>query len=112
VIANKTMQLYEELSLNALPALQTQFFDGWVLRFTNGYSYTNRANSVNMIYPATLNIEDKITECEKRYFAQGLPAVFKITDGLDIEIENLLHQKGYTVLSPKNINCEASVLQH
>jgi GNAT superfamily N-acetyltransferase len=92
--------LYEELSLNALPALQTQFYDGWVLRFTDGYSYTNRANSVNLLYPSTLDLQTKIIECEKRYFAQGLPAVFKITDGTDMEIDMALNQKGYEKAKP------------
>ena len=48
--------LYEELSLNALPALQTQFYDGWVFRYTSGYGYTNRANSVNLLYPSMLDL--------------------------------------------------------
>ena len=58
--------LYEELSLNAWPSLQTQFYDGWVLLYTNGYSYTSRANSVNLLYPSTLDVYEKIAECESR----------------------------------------------
>ena len=92
--------LYEELSLNALPALQTQFYDGWVLRFTSGYGYTNRANSVNILYPSAIDINTKLAECEKRYFAQGLPAVFKITDGVNEGFDKFLENKGYTVASP------------
>ena len=97
---NNQILLYEELSLNALPALQTQFYDGWVLRYTSGYGYTNRANSVNLLYPSMLDLQTKIAECEKRYFEQGLPAVFKITDSTDTELDKLLDQKGYTVASP------------
>ena len=92
--------LYEELSLNALPALQTQFYDGWILRYTSGFGYTNRANSVNILYPSTIDIDEKIAECVKRYFAQNLPAVFKITDGADKEFDAILENKGYTVLNP------------
>ena len=91
--------MYEELSLNALPALQTQFYDGWVLRFTVGYSYTSRANSVNMLYGSTLDLDTKIAECERRYFGLDKPAVFKITDSTDADIDNLLSQKGYTALA-------------
>jgi ribosomal protein S18 acetylase RimI-like enzyme len=80
--------------------LQTQFYDGWVLRYTNGYSYTSRANSVNLLYPSTLDVCEKITECEKRYFAQGVPAIFKITDGVDVEFDKLLAEKGYEVVTP------------
>jgi len=100
---NPIILLYEELSLNALPATQTQFYDGWVLRFTSGYGYTNRANSVNLLYLSTLAPEEKIAECESRYFAQGRPAVFKITDSTDTEIDKLLEQKGYSVLHPTYI---------
>jgi len=94
--------LYEELSMNALPALQTQFYDGWILRFTSGYSYTNRANSVNLLYPSKfkIDINTKITECEKRYFEQGLSAVFKITDDADAEFDKLLENKEYKMISP------------
>jgi ribosomal protein S18 acetylase RimI-like enzyme len=97
---NDQIFLYEELSLNAWPSLQTQFYDGWVLRYTNGYSYTSRANSVNLLYPSTLDVHDKIAECERRYFAQGVPAIFKITDGVDIEFDKLLAEKGYEVVTP------------
>jgi len=97
---NDTVLLYEELSLNALPALQTQFYDGWVLRYTNGYGYTNRANSVNILYPSKIDMGTKVTECEKRYFAQGLPAVFKITDSLDGNLDSFLEGKRYDVVTP------------
>ena len=90
--------LYEELSLNAHPALQTQLYDGWVLRFANGY--TSRANSINPLYPSFFDIQEKIAECEKRYFAQGLPTVFKLTDGSDPSIDNALEEKGYDVVTP------------
>ena len=95
---NGTVLLYEELSLNAHPALQTQFYDGWALRFARGY--TNRANSINPLYPSALDLQTKINECEKRYSAQGLPAVYKLTDGSDPDIDNLLGQQGYTIVTP------------
>ncbi|MCL2773265.1 MAG: GNAT family N-acetyltransferase [Oscillospiraceae bacterium] len=95
---NETILMYEELSFNAHPALQTQFYDGWILRFANGY--TNRANSVNPLYLSVLGLQTKIAECEKRYFSQGLPVVYKLTDGTDPDIDSLLEQKGYTKVAP------------
>jgi ribosomal protein S18 acetylase RimI-like enzyme len=97
---NQNILLYEELSLNAVPALQTQFYDGWVLRFTDGYRYTNRASSVNPLYPSAIDLPAKVAECEKRYFSQGLPAVFKFCGEAGTELEALLEQRGYAVLSP------------
>jgi ribosomal protein S18 acetylase RimI-like enzyme len=94
---NKVL-LYEELSLNSHPALQTQLYDGWVLRYANGY--TNRANSVSPLYQSTLDLHKKIDECETRYFAQKLPSVFKLTDFSDPDIEKILDEKGYTIVTP------------
>jgi GNAT superfamily N-acetyltransferase len=90
--------LYEELSLNSHPALQTQLYDGWVLRFANGY--TNRANSISPLYPCNLDLNEKITECEARYSAQGLPVVFKLTDNSDPDIDKILDEKGYAIVTP------------
>ena len=67
----------EELSLNAWPALNTAFYDGWVLRFAEGY--TRRANSINPLYPSTLDPIEKIRVCEEIYAARGQDIVFKLT---------------------------------
>jgi hypothetical protein len=75
---SNSIRYLEELSFNAHPSLQTQYYDGWVLRFANGYS--SRANSVNAIYPSTIDLKEKIEECEKRYFKHDLPCIFKVTD--------------------------------
>lgn len=39
---------FEELALNALPAILTEFYDGWILRYSNGYTF--RGNSINPLY--------------------------------------------------------------
>jgi len=79
------IQFYEELAINTHPALQTQLYDGWVLRFSNGY--TNRANSVSPLYPSNLPGEEKVAHCEQIYAAQELPAVFKLTDASPAGLE-------------------------
>ena len=99
---------YEELSFNAHPSLQTQFYDGWVLRFAHGY--TKRANSISPLYPSELDLrpdsisplysskfdlQTKIAECEKRYFEQGLMAAYKLTEITDPDIDKLLEERGY-----------------
>ena len=48
----------EELSINAWPSLQTMLYDGWVLRFSDGY--TKRANSSNPLYGGVLSVDEKI----------------------------------------------------
>ncbi len=67
----------EELSLNAWPSLQTIYYDGWVLRFAN--RYTRRANSINPIYPSTLDPLEKIAHCEAVYRGHAQPIIYKLT---------------------------------
>lgn len=84
----------EELSMSAWPSLHTKLYDGWVLRFSDGY--TRRANSVNPIYESTISLDEKIDFCEKEYGLRNLPTVFKLTaeskpDGIDVR----LAERGY-----------------
>ena len=74
---SKWIQKIEELSLNALPAMQTQIYDGWVIRFADGY--TKRANSISPIYTSNENVKKKISNCEQLYFARNDKAVYKVT---------------------------------
>jgi GNAT superfamily N-acetyltransferase len=96
------IRLLEELSLNAWPALQTVLYDGWLLRFANGY--TRRANSVQALYPSTLDLEEKIAYCEAMYGAHGLNTVFKPT-GIEQppDFEVALVQRGYILDAPTSV---------
>ncbi len=97
----------EELSMNAWPSLQTRLYDGWVLRFSDGY--TKRANSINPLYQSTIDLEEKITVCEKTYEQQNLPVVFKIIEKYtQSEIESILDARKYvrldeTIVMTKNL---------
>ena len=91
-------RLYEELSLNAHPSLQTQLYDGWILRYANGY--TNRANSICPLYPSEIDPLTKIAECEKRYFERGMSTTFKLTDDSDPGLDSALAGRGYTIVTP------------
>jgi ribosomal protein S18 acetylase RimI-like enzyme len=66
----------EEISLNAWPATQTVLYDGWVLRFAEGY--TRRANSISPLYPSSLTLDAKLDTCERLYRERGLPVIFKL----------------------------------
>ncbi len=86
----------EELSLNAWPALQTLLWDGWVLRFANGY--TRRANSVNPLYPGDDDVSSKIEACARIYRRQGLDVVFKITPAVQpATLDDALAARGYAI---------------
>ncbi|SHJ64315.1 Ribosomal protein S18 acetylase RimI [Geosporobacter subterraneus DSM 17957] len=96
------IQKIEELSMNALPALSTVFVDGWILRFANGYS--KRANSVNPIYPCSVNLESNVAICERLFQENNLDTVFKLTEQEEIyKLDELLSQRGYSYEAKTNI---------
>ena len=80
--------------MNAWPSLQTLLYDGWVLRFADGY--TKRANSVHPLYSSSLNVEEKIRACEEIYQSKELDVVFKLTASAQSEnLDKVLAAKGY-----------------
>lgn len=92
----------EELSLNAWPALQTKLYDGWILRFANGY--TKRSNSVNPLYHSTIPLETKIEYCKNVYQQQGLPVIFKLTnESYPQTIDKALEKRNYTRLDETSV---------
>ncbi len=87
---------FEEISNNAWPALQTMQYDGWILRFANGV--TKRSNSVNPLYPSTLDIDQKIEYCENIFRQKQIPLTFKITSASEPgDIDQQLEKRGYYI---------------
>ncbi len=88
------MEHLEELALNAWPALQTALYDGWVMRFANGY--TRRSNSILPLYPAQREAAEKMAWCESVYRERGLPVVFKLFGKTrSQELDAFLDEQGY-----------------
>ncbi|MEP7292719.1 MAG: GNAT family N-acetyltransferase, partial [Chloroflexota bacterium] len=91
-----TLRLLEELSLNALPALQTLHYDGWELRFADGAGgYPRRANSIQSLYPSLLPLDEKVAFCEAQYAARGYKTVFKMTPAAPDGLDAALRARGY-----------------
>lgn len=91
--------LIEELSFNALPALRTIEYDGWIIRLSKGF--TKRANSVNPLYPSTINLEEKIEKCREIFRDNNLPTIFKLTSGgFQHGLDKLLNSRGYASIEP------------
>lgn len=92
----------EEAALHASPTLETRFYDGWLLRYANGY--TRGANAVYPMYGSTLELDEKISYCEAYYAHKKQPAQYRITpltfpSGLD----EYLIERGYSKEDPTGV---------
>ncbi|MDR6226641.1 GNAT family N-acetyltransferase [Desmospora profundinema] len=96
------IQKMEEYSLNAWPALQTIVHDGWLLRFSDGY--TNRANSIHPIYDSHGDIERKIAYCEDIYSHKRLKTIYKMTSSVyPANLDEVLVKKGYEAMDDTSV---------
>jgi len=68
----------EELSMNAFPAMDTMYYDGWMIRMSEGKS--KRVNSVYSLYPSAIPIEEKVLCCENVFRENRLRRIFKLTE--------------------------------
>ncbi|CAM4379034.1 GNAT family N-acetyltransferase [Paenibacillus alkaliterrae] len=90
-------KVIEELSLNNWQPLSTLLYDGWVMRFSDGY--TKRANSINPIHISTYDLNLKIQECEKIYSSNNLRTTYKITPFVHPEnLDEVLEERGYSLI--------------
>ena len=94
------IRFLEELASNGHVPLNMLLYDGWILRFSNGH--TGRANSVSVLYPSSIPIEEKVPVCEAYYRKEGLPARFKLTE-LDDELDRFLRDRGYRTAAPTDV---------
>jgi ribosomal protein S18 acetylase RimI-like enzyme len=67
----------EEMTLNAMPALETRFVRGWAIRTAEGV--TGRANSASALAPDAAPIEEVVPEILARYRAAGVTPRVRIT---------------------------------
>lgn len=89
----------ERLSASAWPSLETVTYDGWWVRFSDGY--TKRANSVIPFRQGTIPIEEKVAECERMYSERGLDTTFKLTAAsMPAALDEFLDGRGYARESP------------
>lgn len=89
------MRELEEAAFRSWPAARQRMYDGWVMRFDQGY--TKRANSITPLVPAFLPLAAKIDECESIYRQEQLPTIFRLASYLEgnAVLDSLLEQRGY-----------------
>ena len=96
-----TVRQIEEAGMNAWPAHQQMLYDGWLLRFADGY--TKRANSVMPVYESSLDLDVKIDHCEAIYRQQGLPPIFRLTPLAQDDLDLILAGRGYKEHHPTHV---------
>ncbi len=90
---DKIRQL-EHISLLAWSALETETYDGWLLRYAKGY--TGRANSVQSLDGSSLPWAEKISYCENWYQQRNLPCIFRLTSATQPpELDAVLAERQY-----------------
>lgn len=95
-LCSAMIQTFEELTLNIVPALQVLHYDGWIIRFANGY--TRRANSIIPLYESRLPLDEKIAYCESICASVSRPTIFKLTDAAQPpELDSVLAEHGYII---------------
>lgn len=93
----------EESGLNAWPALQTNLYDGWVLRFANGY--TKRANSITPVYAGSLPLIEKVGQCEAIYNKHQQPIIFRLPSFHpdSAALDAILADRGYGLVDETSV---------
>ena len=104
----KSIRFWEELAMNTMPSFDHLLYDGWLLRFTQGYSRHN--NSVWPLYKGERQFADKIAFCEAQYAARGLTCGFRLAELPEHEaIEAALSERGYGRSNPNLVMVLSSV---
>jgi ribosomal protein S18 acetylase RimI-like enzyme len=101
-LKHDAIRTLEQISLRAWPALETQHYDGWILRYSKGY--TGRANSVNPLDGSSLPLQEKIAYCEQRYRERNLDIRFRMNSAVyPPELDNALEQGGFDYYSETHV---------
>lgn len=95
----------EEIMLNAFPAIRQEVYDGWLLRFSGGYTY--RANCICPLYPSEYDLEQKIARCEERYRYMHMPVVYKLSHIIPGNLDALLEERGYPIVKHVDVLCRS-----
>ena len=95
----------ESHSLASIPALRTEKTGKSLEAFAR--NHTRRANSVNIMAPGTLPLEEKIDYCEAAYRQEKQPCHFRLTPLADDGIDAALASRGYGYFGETEVRLRA-----
>jgi hypothetical protein len=87
------------------PAFEQLNYQGWILRFADGY--TKRANSVNVLVPTEGSYPEAVEYCESFYKSRHQPAIFRLLSYVDDpELDLRLANADYVFTDPSLVLCQ------
>ena len=97
--ADRLAALIEPLAVAAWPAQEVLSCEGWLLRFTSGF--THRGNSVATFAFGGANVEGAIAWAEAEYRTRNLAPMFQIATHTEpVDLAERLAARGYETVSP------------
>ncbi len=103
----RSVRFWEEVAANMWAPFAHILYDGWLLRFTQGYSRHN--NCVWPLYEGEIPLADKIAFCEAQYAVRGSTCGFRLANLPGHEaIEAVLSKRGYGRSNPNLVMVRAS----
>ena len=89
----------DPLAVESWPGRATQMVDGWLLRFSDGYS--SRSNSVSTLDYRGTSPERSVVQVEAAYRREGLVPQFQISPASEPQgLESFIQKRGYIAKPP------------
>jgi ribosomal protein S18 acetylase RimI-like enzyme len=84
----------ENMLMRTWPALKQEVYDGWILRYSMGY--TREGNSVSPFYESFFDHQEKFAYCEHYFESRGLKVNYRLIEEDNcLIIDKELGERGY-----------------
>ncbi|SCY28712.1 GNAT family N-acetyltransferase [Microvirga guangxiensis] len=91
----------ESRLLNAWPSFDYQAYDGWILRFANGYS--KRANSATPLLPHAALDEELLDYMIARFVEANVRPTFRLNGLQAADVDERLRLRGFKEIEPTHV---------
>jgi N-acetylglutamate synthase len=84
----------EDASYRSWPAREMVVYDGWQLRYADGFS--RRGNTLLPIGPSSIGVDEKLDHCRDWFAGRGLDLVVRCTPLCEPGIDDELDRRGFS----------------